>query len=477
MDSIPLVIITGQVSTGMVGTDAFQEVDTTGISEPITKHNYLVKDAKQLPRIIKEAFYIAESGRPGPVLIDIPKDVSSSQVEYEECNSVVLRGYKPNLVGNKRQIKQVLKYIRKAKRPLICAGGGVISSQAEEELLQLVEKLQIPVVNTLMGLGSIPRRHPLSLGMLGTYGLAQANLVVQSCDLFIALGMRFDDRVTGCVEKFAPQAEIIHIDVDTAEIGKNVRVDVPLVGDLKIILGQILEDLSIGSKEAWWLKLSNDHVLPTDKLEEEGELTPRKIISALNNILPENAIITTDVGQHQMWAAQGLKIERTRSFISSGGLGTMGYGIPAGIGAQVAFPKRPVIVITGDGSFQMGMSELGTCLEEELPLKIIIFNNRALGMVKQLQDLYCEGRHVSVHFKRTPDFRYLAQAYGALSLRVEKQEELAENLEKFLNYPGLAILEILFSPSHNVYPVVLNGKGLDEMIWEDVERDHKEVGK
>lgn len=479
MDSIPLVIITGQVPTGMVGTDAFQEVDTTGISEPITKHNYLVKDAKQLPRIIKEAFYIAGSGRPGPVLIDIPKDVSFSQVEYVECNSVELRGYKPNLVGHNRQIKQVLEYIKNAKRPLICAGGGVISANAQKELLQLVEKLNIPVVNTMMGLGSIPREHPLSLGMLGTYGLAKANLVVQSCDLFIALGMRFDDRVTGCVEKFAPQAEIIHIDIDSAEIGKNVRVDVPLVGDLKIILGQILEGISEENKEAWWLGIDDVNALKmsSQTAENAEQITPDNVITALNNVLPEDAIVTTDVGQHQMWAAQLLNVKKPRTFISSGGLGTMGYGIPAGMGALVAFPKRSVVVITGDGSFQMGMSELGTCLEEELPLKIIIFNNYSLGMVKQLQDHYCGGRHVSVHFKKTPDFQYLARAYGALSLRVEKQEELADNLERLIKHPGMVILEVLLSSSHNVYPMVLGGKGLDEMTWGEAERDNREVRK
>lgn len=478
MDSIPLVIITGQVPSGMVGTDAFQEVDITGISEPITKHNYLVQEAKQLPRIVKEAFYIAGSGRPGPVLIDIPKDVSFSPAKYEECKSVDLRGYKPNLVGHKGQIKQVLQFIKNAQRPLLCAGGGVISAQAEEELLYLAEKLHIPVVNTMMGLGSIPREHPLSLGMLGAYGLAKANLAVQSCDLFIALGMRFDDRVTGNVEKFAPQAQIIHIDIDSAEIGKNVRADVPLVGDLKIILKQIIEGLSEGEKEAWWLALQDADVPSTNNpVEKEEELTPRAIITALNEFLPEEAIVTTDVGQHQMWVAQGLNLKKPRTFISSGGLGTMGYGIPAGLGAQVAFPKRSVVVITGDGSFQMGMSELGTCLEEDLPLKIIIFNNQSLGMVKQLQDHYCEGRHVSVHFKKMPDFQYLARAYGALSLRVERQEELSENLEKFIHHSGLAILEILLSSRHNVYPMVLGGKGLDEMIWGETLRDKREVRK
>ncbi|MDD2211477.1 MAG: biosynthetic-type acetolactate synthase large subunit [Clostridia bacterium] len=465
MDSIPMVVITGQVSSGMVGTDAFQEVDITGISDPITKHNYLVKEVSQLPRIVKEAFYIAGSGRPGPVLLDIPKDVSASLAEFKECKSLDLRGYKPNLVGHKGQIKQVIQLIKEAQRPLVCAGGGVISAQAEEELLYLAEKLHIPVVNTLMGLGSIPREHPLSLGMLGAYGLAKANLAVQSCDLFIALGMRFDDRVTGNVQKFAPQAKIMHIDIDSAEIGKNVWADLPLVGDLKIVLNQILECLPKEKKESWWLALENVEKVEIKSVEKEEGIIPSQIIAALNDVLPAEAIITTDVGQHQMWAAQGLNLQKPRTFISSGGLGTMGYGIPAGIGAQEAFPKRPVVVITGDGSFQMGIPELGTCLEEELPLKIIIFNNQALGMVKQLQDHYCEGRHVSVHFKKLPKFQDLARAYGALSLRVEKQEELSEKLEKFIQHPGLVILEVLFSSHHNVYPMVLNAQGLDEMIY------------
>ncbi|HHY06333.1 MAG TPA: biosynthetic-type acetolactate synthase large subunit [Clostridia bacterium] len=465
MDSIPLVIITGQVPSQMVGTDAFQEVDITGISEPITKHNYLVKEAEQLPRIVKEAFYIAGSGRPGPVLIDIPKDVSVALVEYKECKSVNLRGYKPNLIGHKGQIKQVLKSLKKAQRPLICAGGGVISAQAEKELLYLAETLNIPVVNTMMGLGSIPREHPLSLGMLGVYGLAKANLAVQSCDLLIALGMRFDDRVTGDVEKFAPQAQIIHIDIDSAEIGKNVHADIPLVGDLKIVLKQIFEELEQEKKEAWWLNLQEVEKTTVKAVEEEEDLTPGEVIMALNKILSEETIITTDVGQHQMWSAQSLSFKKTRTFISSGGLGTMGYGIPAGVGAQVAFPGRPVVVITGDGSFQMGMPELGTCLAEDLPLKIIIVNNQALGMVKQLQDHYCEGRHVAVHFKKMPEFRYLAKAYGALSLRVEKRKDLLENLERFIHHSGLVILEIMLSAHHNVYPMVLGGKGLQEMNW------------
>jgi len=471
MDSIPLVMITGQVASGMVGTDAFQEVDVTGISDPISKHNYLVKDTRDLPRIVKEAFYIAKSGRPGPVLIDIPKDVAAARVQVEEPQRVELRGYKPNLTGHKGQIKQVVQLLKEAKRPLICAGGGVISAKAEEEMLFLAEKYQIPVVNTLMGLGSIPREHPLSLGMLGTYGLAKANMATQECDLFIALGMRFDDRVTGNTQKFAPLAKIIHIDIDSAEIGKNMRVDVPLVGDLKIILKQIIELLDEEQRTGSWLaadaliesQMGSDGAAALETSSSQ-DIYPGEVIAALNQFLTPETIVTTDVGQHQIWAAHDLKLQRPRTFISSGGLGTMGYGIPAGVGAQVACPGRSVVVITGDGSFQMGMNELGTCLAEDLPLKIIIFNNKTLGMVKQLQDHYCEGRYASVHFRKLPEFQYIARAYGALGLVVKQKEELVEKMAEFMRHPGLAILEVELSNEYNVYPMVLAGKGLDEMV-------------
>ena len=459
MDSIPLVVFTGQVPLKMIGTDAFQEVDITGISEPITKHNYLVKAAASIPRIVKEAFYIASSGRPGPVLIDLPKDVAQALAKAEVCEKINLRGYKPNLVGHQGQLKQIIKLLKEAKRPLICAGGGVLSAQAEEELLVLAEKLNIPVVNTMMGLGSISREHPLALGMLGTYGLPEANLAVQTCDLFIALGMRFDDRVTGEVSKFAPQAKIIHLDIDSAEIGKNVAVDLPLVGDLKIVLQQLLADLPEEQKDNWWS-------LP-EKKESISGLTFKKIMMVLNEFLDEKTIVTTDVGQHQVGAAQWLKIKKPRTFISSGGLGTMGYGIPAGIGAQIAAPEAVVLVLTGDGSFQMGLAELGTCLEENLPLKIILINNQALGMVKQLQDHYCQGRHTAVHFRRRPEFKYLAKAYGALSLTVEKAVDLREKINELLSRPGLGLLEIKVAAGENVYPVVLGGKGLEEMEWGD----------
>lgn len=464
MDSIPTVFITGQVSTSMVGTDAFQEVDITGISDPITKHNYLVKDARQIPRVVKEAFYIARSGRPGPVLIDIPKDVCTDLIEWEECAAIELRGYKPKVTGHLGQIKQVSELIHEAKRPVICAGGGVVSAGASAELIQLAETQRIPVCNTLMGLGSIPQNHPLALGMLGTYGLAVPNMAVQQCDLFIALGMRFDDRLTGSVEKFAPEAKIVHIDIDAAEIGKNVRADVPLVGDLKVVLNQLNTRIQKKKNDQWWQEINAWKEKYLHEVPAAVELSAAEVLTGLNGILPANAIVTTDVGQHQIWAAQLLEMRAPRSFISSGGLGTMGYGIPAALGAQIARPEQPVIVITGDGSFQMGMPELGTALEQDLPLKVLILNNQTLGMVKQLQDNYCESRYTAVHFKKNPDFQSIAQAYGALGLKVTKREELFEKAEQFVRYPGLVILEAVVSNKDNVYPVVLAGGGLHEMI-------------
>ncbi len=375
MDSIPLVILTGQVSTTMVGTDAFQEVDITGITDPITKHNYLVKDAREIPRVIKEAFYIARTGRPGPVLIDLPKDVSAALIMHEECDVVELRGYKPKVTGHAGQIKQVLQLLQESERPLICAGGGIISAGAAPELIQMAENLDIPVVNTLMGVGAIPLDHSLALGMLGTYGLAIANEAVQECDLFVALGMRFDDRVTGNTERFAPSARIIHIDIDTAEIGKNVRVDIPLVGDLKIVLNQIISRMGKRENLDWWSKINAIKekyrgMKGSSPANGDKEGIPCDyIMKQVNTYMPEQTIVTTDVGQHQIWAAQRLMMKYPRTFISSGGLGTMGYGIPAAVGAQVACPEKTVVVITGDGSFQMGMPELGTALEQTCPLR------------------------------------------------------------------------------------------------------------
>lgn len=476
MDSIPIVAITGQVATSMVGTDAFQEVDITGITDPIVKHNYLVQEAGDIPRIIKEAFYIAQSGRPGPVLIDIPQDVTAAMAENIDCKKVDLRGYKPNINGHIRQIKQVIELIEKAERPLICAGGGVNSARATEELLYMVENAGIPVTTTMMGRGSISQDHPLALGMLGTYGLAAANMAVQACDLFIALGMRFGDRVTGATAKFAPHAKIVHIDIDAAEIGKNMRVDVPLVGDLKVVLGQLNKRLQAKENQPWRTEIAeikakyrakDRPVVGSGKDEEGGTddtISAADVIENLNQRLTDDCIVTTDVGQHQIWAAQKIRTNLPGKFISSGGLGTMGYGIPAAVGAQVACPDCNVYVITGDGSFQMGMPELGTALEQGLPLKIILINNQTLGMVKQLQDHYCQGRYSSTEFSKSPDFHHLALAFGALSLRVAKRQELAYKMEQFVQHRGMAIMEVVVPARENVYPIVLTGSGLDEMV-------------
>lgn len=467
MDSIPILCITGQVATGMVGTDAFQEVDTTGITDPITKHNYLVKDAAELPRIIKESFYIAQSGRPGPILIDLPKNISAQKVNFKEYKQVELRGYKPNVTGHARQIKQVIAMLKEAKRPLICAGGGVISANACNEMIELAEAINAPVVNTLMGVGSIPMTHPLALGMLGTYGVAEANLAVYKCDLLMALGMRFDDRVTNSVAEFAPQAKIIHIDIDAAEIGKNQRADVPIVGDLKIVLGQLKPSLPRKDNHQWLQEITEIKAKAQQctlkACEHTYPISAADVMNELNKCLPEQSIITTDVGQHQIWAAQKLQVRQPRNFISSGGLGTMGYGIPAAVGAQIACPQHTVVVVTGDGSMQMGMPELGTALEQGLPLKILLLNNQTLGMVKQLQYHYCEGRYAGVFFGKNPEFQYIAKAYGAMYQRVEQCEELAAKMLDFIKHPGMAILEVIVPCAENTFPVVLAGQSIDQM--------------
>ncbi len=471
MDSIPLIVLTAQVSTGMIGTDAFQEVDITGITDPISKHNYLLKDIKELPNVVRKAFYIAASGRPGPVVLDLPRDIMMGRMEYKPKDEapVELRSYKPKIMGHAGQIKQISEILQKAKKPLICAGGGVISSNASNELIEMAETLQIPVVNTLTGIGSIPLSHPLALGMLGTYGLARANLAVQACDLFIAMGMRFTDRVTGNVSKFAPKASIIHIDIDTAEIGKNVRADIPLVGDVKVVLNQLNNRLQKKNNPEWLAEIElirqRCSLMKEMNYECEGDgcISPRDVLQLMNEHLPQQTIMTTDVGQHQIWAAQMYRAHKPRSFISSGGLGTMGYGIPAAVGAQVACPECTVVAVTGDGSFQMGMGELGTAMENELPLKILLLNNQTLGMVKQLQDHYCGGKHAAVHFGKNPNFQYLAMAFGALSLRVTRIEELEEKIKEFIAHKGMAVLEVITSSKENVYPMVLAGSGLDQL--------------
>jgi len=470
MDSIPLVIITGQVSTQMVGTDAFQEVDITGITMPITKHNYLVKNVKDLSKTIKEAFHVASTGRPGPVLIDIPKNISDSKVKYVSHKDVDLRGYKPTSHGHPSQIKNAAQLISSSERPVILSGGGIINSNSSELVKVLAEKIQAPVAVTLMGLGSFPADHELFVGMLGMHGTAVANHTVSNADLIIGLGVRFDDRATGAVDKFAPGAKIIHIDIDPAEIGKNVRVNLPIVGDVKLILEDLvlkINDIRLTTSDRphpnIWLdqikQWKQEHILKYP----ENVLTPQYIMSILNELTVDDTIVTTDVGQHQMWTVLYYEFNKPRTLVSSGGLGTMGYGFPAAIGAQQGNPDKKVIAVTGDGSFQMNMAEMGTAMEQNLPIKILLFNNNCLGMVMQLQYFYCEKKYSAIDFSCNPDFIQLAKCYGAEGYRITNKEEARGILEEALNNDKLTIIECMVPRENLVHPMVLGTKGLDEM--------------
>lgn len=469
MDSIPVIAITGQVATGMVGTDAFQEVDIFGITMPITKHNYLVQKAEDLPRIVREAFHIAQTGRPGPVLIDIPKDVSGALLEkYEPVTHVELRGYKPTYRGHPSQIRNLAQMIQAAKKPLIYAGGGVVRAGAHEELLALAEKINAPVTTTLQGLGAFPENHPLSLGMLGMHGTPYANLAVQQCDLLIGFGVRFDDRVTLSVKHFAPNAKVVHVDVDPAEIGKNVRVDLPIVGDVRLVLEDLLGLVQENEHPEWneeVRRLKKDYPLTFGKAD--GILKPQYVLKKLTELLGNrDRIITSDVGQHQMWAAQYGRFLKPNTFLTSGGLGTMGYGVPAAVGAQLGAPEATVVAVTGDGSFQMHMAELATATENNLPIKILLFNNSYLGLVKQLQHFFVEGRYSGVEFTGNPDFMQLISAYrNACGYRITKPEEVEPVLKDALNNSKLTLIECVISDEELVYPVVPNDKGLDQMIY------------
>lgn len=466
MDSIPVVIITGQVPTVQVGSDAFQEVDITGITMPITKHNYLIKNPHDVPRIVKEAFYIASTGRPGPVLIDLPRDVAEAKINYKPLEKIELRGYKPTYKGHSLQIKKIVQLLEQKEKPLLFIGGGVVNSGAHLEVKELAEKCQIPVITTLMGLGALAEDHPLYVGMVGLHGLPAANLVLQECDLLLSLGVRFDDRVTSNIEKFAPNAQIIHIDIDPAEIGKNVRVDLPLVGDIKVVLNDLIKRIDPLQHSSWLkrvekLKAKYYFSYPENK---EGKIVPQKVIRLLGEITNHEAIVTTDVGEHQMWAAQFYGFQRPGQFLTSGGLGAMGFGFPAAIGAQIGNPNSLVVSITGDGSFQMNMAELGTAKEHNLPIKILLFNNKGLGMVRQLQQFYCDERYYAVEFKNNPDFVKLAGAFECVGLRMEKEEEIEPILKKALAIDDLVLIECMIESTELVYPMVTRGGGLNEMI-------------
>jgi len=463
MDSVPLVAITGQVPWSLLGRDSFQEADITGITLPITKHSYLVRDPAELARVVKEAFYIATTGRPGPVLIDIPKDVSSTVNEYEVPEELYLPGYKPVTEADPRQVMEAANAIANSERPVIYAGGGVIISGAHEELLRLAELLMAPVATTLMGLGGFPGNHPLSLGMLGMHGTKYANFAVCECDLLIAVGARFDDRVTGKLETFAPEAKVIHIDIDPAEIGKNVRVDIPVIGDVKKVLNQLMEVIRPRLGEAWRDKIETwKKEYPIDFCDN-GELKPQSVIREIYRLTGGNARITTEVGQHQMWTAQYYSFSKPRSFITSGGLGTMGYGMPAAIGVQTGCPGETVFDIAGDGSIQMNIQELCTAVNYELPINVAVMDNGFLGMVRQWQELFYNRRYS--HTKLfNPDFVKLAEAYGAEGLRVTKRSEVAPALEQAIRSSKPVMIDFMVESEENVMPMVPPGESLSKML-------------
>ena len=466
MDSVPMVALTGQVPTSLLGNDAFQEADITGITLPITKHSYLVKRTVDVDQVVREAFYIARTGRPGPVLIDLPKDVTAGQIEEvpPAPEKVHLRGYQPTLKGHTRQIDRAIELIEKAERPVIYAGGGIIASDASGELVQLAERLLCPVATTLMGLGCIPCDHPLNLGMLGMHGTVYANYAVTECDLLIALGVRFDDRVTGKVPTFAPHAQIIHVDIDPAEIGKNKQVDVPIVGDVRSVLQAVLLRLKKREDRKHWLSKvrawMRKHPL---SYRNDGCLRPQYVVQELSNLLKGEGIIVSEVGQNQMWTAQWYCFRKPRSWLSSGGLGTMGYGLPAAMGAHFARPDEVVVDIAGDGSFQMNIQELGTVAANKIPVKVVILNNMFLGMVRQWQELFYDRRY---SFTELPpvDFVGIAKAYGIDGLRVDQCEEVPSALRTMLDTDGPFILDVRIEREENVFPMVPAGAAINEMI-------------
>jgi len=479
MDSIPIVAITGQVSTSEIGTDAFQEADITGITAPITKHNYLVKNVKDLPDVIKEAFYIASTGRPGPVLVDIPVDVQNALIDEQTKGEIDLPGYKPTIKGNLKQIKEAANKIYHSKKPVLFAGGGVISSNASSILTEFADFANIPVITTLLGKGSYPENKKLSLGMAGMHGTKYANMAFNETDLIIAVGVRFDDRVTGKLSEFAKKAEVIHIDIDPAEIGKNVKVNIPIVGDATSVLNDLFSEykklVEIKGKvnfDEWVnnvLDWKEKYPLYYDK--DSNLIKPGYIIETLYELTKGDAIICTEVGQNQMWSAQFFKTLYPRTFISSGGLGTMGFGFPASIGAQLGRPDKMVFDIAGDGSFQMVSQELSTAVVNKIPVKIILLNNSSLGMVKQWQELFYKERYSHTCIEGCVDFVKLVEAYGGIGFRVKEKKEVREALKKAMEINNLVLIEFIIEPNENVFPMVPPGFPISEML------DHEKVKK
>ena len=471
MDSIPLVVICGQVPTSLIGNDAFQEVDIVGITRPCTKHNYLVQDVNDLQKVLKEAFYLARSGRPGPVLVDIPKDVAKAELEYSPLEDIKLKSYNPNYQPNMWQLQKVIALIEQAERPIIFAGGGVILSKAAEELTQFARKCQIPVTTSLMGLGAFPGSDPLWLGMLGMHGTYRANMCTGHCDLMISIGVRFDDRVTGKTDAFASQAKIVHIDIDPTSIRKNIPVTIPIVGDCKISLehlNDLIKDFDpsiIKPRRQKWLDQIQEWKSTKPLAYNQDEIIkPQYVVEKLFQLTNGQAIITTEVGQNQMWAAQYYHFDQPGHFITSGGLGCMGFGLPAAIGAQVACPDKMVVDVAGDGSIQMNIQEMATAVQYCLPVKVVILNNGYLGMVRQWQELFYDKRYACTGMEVAPDFVKLAEAYGALGLRATKPEDVESVLSEGLSAKKPVIMDFVVEQEENVYPMVPAGAPITEML-------------
>jgi acetolactate synthase-1/2/3 large subunit len=465
MDSIPMVAITGQVKSFLIGNDAFQEADITGITRPITKHNYLVEDVKDLARVMKEAFHIASTGRPGPVLVDIPSDIQMQETEFDYPEKAVIRGYNPHCSGHPGQIKRAAKAVAESKRPILYVGGGAVISGASEEIIELATKNDIPVTMTLLGLGAFPMPHRLALGMLGMHGTAYANHAIMDSDLIVAIGARFDDRVTGKIDAFAPHAKVIHIDIDPASVSKNVEVDIPIVGDVRVVLKQLNEAVKKPDTKAWLAQIAEWKKLYPLKYKNDESLRPQYVIEQICEATKGEAVICTEVGQHQMWTAQFYNFAKPRTILSSGGLGTMGYGFPAAIGAQLGRPKATVFDIAGDGSIQMNIQELATAVANKLPVKIAILNNCYLGMVRQWQELFYKKRYSYTCLNNAgPDFVKLAEAYGAVGMRITKKSLVRSAIDKAIATKNVVIMDFVVEREENVFPMVPAGEAINKMI-------------
>jgi acetolactate synthase I/II/III large subunit len=471
MDSVPVVFITGQVRTELLGTDGFQEADTIGITMPVVKHSFMITRPQEIPRAIHEAFHIARSGRPGPVLVDIPQDLSRAEIDYEPVTDLRLPGYQPRVEGNQKQIRQAAKALAAAQRPVIYAGGGVVNAEASAELTEFATSDRFPVTCTLMGLGAFPAPHAQWLGMLGMHGTRAANYAMDEADLICAVGARFDDRITGKLSEFAPRAKFIHIDVDPAEISKNVPAHIPIVGDAKHVLAKLLiEYRAIGADPerlaAWWTRIEGWKEKYPLAYEDsaDNEIKPQYMVQALFEATGGEAVVTSDVGQHQMWAAQYYDFPKARRWINSGGLGTMGFGLPAAMGAAVGCPDRVVCCIAGDGSVQMNAQELATCAQEQIPIKVFIMNNGFLGMVRQWQELFWDGKYSHVETGEFPDFVKLAEAYGATGMRFEDKTTLVADMKRAIETPGPVLVDVRVTREENTYPMIPAGQAAREMV-------------